>query len=330
MMKAITCDRYGPPEVLEFQDVAKPAPATNEVLIKVRSASLNAADWHVMRGDPFFMRFAFGFRRPKVRILGADVSGVVEAVGKDVSRFKVGDEVFGDLSGFASEGVGFGAFAEYVCGKESHLVHKPSNISFNEAAAIPLAAITALQALRDKSKLRPGDSVLIHGASGGVGTFAVQIAKLLGGNVTAVCSSSKMDMVKQLGAGKVIDYTQEDFSKLGEKHDVIVAANGARSIFSYRRALKPAGRYVHVGGAMKQLYQVVTIGKLLSSKKGMAFGFHAAVSTPEDLLLIQKWAAEKKIQPVVERVYSLENVPAAMVYLEEGHARGKIVIEVSR
>jgi NADPH:quinone reductase-like Zn-dependent oxidoreductase len=329
-MKAITCDQYGSPQVLKLRDIEMPVPANDEVLIKVRSASLNAADWHIMRGDPYFMRLIFGFRRPKTRILGADVAGVVESVGKDVTRFKAGDEVFGDLSGFATKGSGFGAFAEYVCGKESHLVHKPVDISFNDAAAIPLAAITALQGLRDKAGLRPGENVLVHGASGGVGTFAVQVAAWLGANVTAVCSSSKVDMVKDLGAKHVIDYTKEDFSKRAEKYDVILAANGARSIFSYKSVLKPQGRYVQVGGSMKQLYQVVTIGMLLSTKKGMRFGFHAAVSTPEDLVLIRELAAERKLRPVVERVYALSDVPAAMVYLEEGHAKGKIVIEVSR
>ena len=259
-MKAIVYTQYGAPsDVLHFKEVERPTPSDNEVLIKVHAASINAAEWHLVRADPFLARFATGLLKPKNTIPGADVAGRVEAVGRSVKLFRPGDEVFGDLSA-----CGWGAFAEYVCANENALALKPANMTFEQAAAVPLAAVTALQGLRDKGQIKAGQKVLINGASGGVGTFAVQIAKAFGAEVTAVCSTTKVDMVRSLGADRVIDYTQEDFTKNGHRYDLILAANGNRSISDYKRALAPKGRYVVTGGSMAQLLQAMLLGPLLS------------------------------------------------------------------
>ncbi|MDH4134684.1 MAG: NAD(P)-dependent alcohol dehydrogenase, partial [Gammaproteobacteria bacterium] len=243
-MKAIVYQSYGPSEVLHLKELAKPSPKDNEVLVRVHAASVNAADWRMMRADPFLVRLYSGLLKPtKVQTLGADIAGRVEAVGKDVRQFRPGDEVFGDVS--AS---GFGGFAEYRCARESELVLKPAHVSFEEVAAVPLAALTALHGLRDAGQIRAGQKVLIHGASGGVGTFAVQLARHFGAEVTAVCSTGKVDLARSLGADHVIDYTQEDFAKGQERYDLILAVNGNRSIFEYKRALTPKGVYVMTGG----------------------------------------------------------------------------------
>jgi NADPH:quinone reductase-like Zn-dependent oxidoreductase len=259
-MKAVVYDSYGPSEVLRLKDVAKPSPKDNEVLVRVYAASVNAADWRMMRADPFLVRLYAGLLKPtKFQTLGADIAGRVEAVGKNVHQFHPGDEVFGDV--FAS---GFGGFAEYKCASESELVLKPANISFDEAAAVPLAALTALHGLRDKGQIQPGQKVLINGASGGVGTFAVQLAKYFGAEVTAVCSTGKVDLARSLGADHVIDYTQEDFTRSGRQYDLILAANGNRSIFDYKRVLTSKGAYVMAGGNTGQLFQVLLLGPLIS------------------------------------------------------------------
>lgn len=324
-MKAILCPKYGSPDILEFKELEKPVPRDNEVLIKIYASSLNAADWHIMRGDPSLARLFLGLLKPKYKILGADIAGQVEAVGKSVTQFKPGDNVFGDLSS-----CGFGGFAEYVCAAEDALVLKPVTITFEEAAAVPLAAISALQGLRTSGLIRSGQKVLINGASGGVGTFAVQIAKAFGAEVTAVCSTGKMEMVRSIGADHVIDYTKEDFTRKGERYDLIVAANGNRSILDYRRTLTPTGRYVMIGGSGTQMTQAIFLGPLISiiSKKKM--GNLMASANQNDLVFIKELLEAGKIKPVIDKRYALSQVPDAMRYLEEGHAMGKIVITMER
>jgi len=322
-MKAIVNTKYGSPEVLQLKEVEKPVPGENEVLVKVHAASMNAADWHLMRAKPFIARFAFGLFRPKHTILGADIAGVVEAVGKDVKLFKVGDEVFGDISE-----CGWGGFAEYTCAHEKALAKKPSNVSFEQAAAVPLAANTALQGLRTTGKIKPGQKVLINGASGGVGTYAVQIAKLLGAEVTAVCSSKNMEMVRSLGADHVIDYSREDFTKNGIKYDLILAANGYNCIRDYKHSLSAQGNYVMSGGTNKQLFQALLLGPLLSEKKGRQLTALMSKPDRDNLQYLKDQLAMGKIVPVIDRTFSLAEVPDAMRYLEEGHARGKIVINM--
>jgi NADPH:quinone reductase-like Zn-dependent oxidoreductase len=324
-MKAIIYTEYGSPDVLQLKEAAKPAPADNEVLVKIHAASVNAADWRMMRADPFLVRLYAGLLKPtKFHTLGADIAGRVEAVGKNVTQFKPGDEVYGDV--FAS---GFGGFAEYKCARESELVLKPTNLTFEAAAAVPLAALTALHGLRDKGQLQPGQKVLINGASGGVGTFAVQLAKHFAAEVTAVCSSGKMELVRSLGADHVIDYTQEDFTRSGKQYDLILAVNGNRSIFDYRRALSPNGIYVMAGGNPKQLFQALLLGPWLSMFGKQKFG--ALTSTPNqtDLLYMKELLESGKIKPVIDRYYPLSGVPEAIRYVEEGHANGKVVITVT-
>ena len=322
-MKAMIYTQYGSPDVLQLKEIAKPTPKADEVLIKVEAAANNAADWHLLRGDPFLLRLAYGLRAPKKTILGADVAGRVEAVGSQVTQFKPGDEVFGDVSGG-----GFGAFAEYVCAKETMLVRKPANLTFEQAAAVPLAAVTALQGLRNKGQLRAGQTVLINGASGGVGTFAVQIAKALGAEVTAICSTQKVDLVRSLGADQVIDYTREDFAQNGKQYDLILAANGSRSIFEYRRALKPGGIYVMTGGATNQMTQAILLGPLLSMTGSQKMGNLLARPNQRDLRFIKELLETGKVVPVIDRRYPLCELPEAIRYLEAGHAQGKIVITV--
>ena len=259
-MKAIVNTQYGLPDVLHLQEVEKPAPKENEVLIKIHSASVNYADWHMMTGEPFIARLSLGWFKPGKHIIGADIAGTVEAIGGSVIQFKPGDEVYGDLLVYGS-----GGFAEYVCAPENLIAMKPVNLTFEEAAAVPMAAVTALQALRDAGNVQPGQKVLIHGAAGGVGTFAVQIAKLLGAEVTGVCSTRNIDLVRSLGADHVIDYTKEGLSSTGQLYDLILGINGNRSIFDYRRALNPQGKYFMVGGLDKQIFQAMILGPLLSA-----------------------------------------------------------------
>jgi len=328
-MKAIVCTRYGSPDVLTLQDIAPPVPKDHEVLVSVHSASLNAADWHIMRGSPYFMRFTFGFSKPKYPVLGSDVSGYVEAVGENVTRFKKGDEVFGNLFEDGRSDTGMGAFAEFACASEDAFALKPSNITFEEAAAIPLAATTALQAL-NKGEIEAGKKVLINGASGGVGSFAIQIAKAFDAEVTAVCSTSKTDMVRSLGADHVIDYTKENFTQSGKRYDLIIAANGYHPIGHYKRVLTGSGRYVSVGGSLSQMVQGLALAPFLSSKRGKRLGFLSAKNDQDDLLTLKNLAATGKLKPVIDGVYSLAEIPEAMRYLEEGHVRGKLVVRVEK
>jgi NADPH:quinone reductase-like Zn-dependent oxidoreductase len=324
-MKAVVHARYGPPDVLQLKEVERPAPKDNEVLVKVRAASVNAADWHLMRGKPFLMRLmGFGLLEPKSKILGADMAGRVEAVGKGVKQFQRADQVFGDLAM-----CGFGAFAEYVSVPESALALKPNNISFEDAAASPMAGVVALQGLRDKGRIQSGQKVLINGASGGVGTFAVQIAKAFGAEVTGVCSTRNVDKLRSIGADKVIDYTQEDFTKNGQHYDLILAANGYHSISDYKRALTPNGTYVMTGGSSAQMFQSMLLGPLnsLGGKKKM--GNMMAKPNQKDLDAVKELLEAGKIVPVIDRRYPLSETAEAIRYLEQGHAQGKVVIAVS-
>jgi NADPH:quinone reductase-like Zn-dependent oxidoreductase len=320
-MKAIVYTEYGGPDVLRLAEVAKPVPNDDEVLIRVRAASVNAMDWRLVRGTPFFARIiAGGMLRPKSTRLGRDVAGEIEAIGPGVTDFKPGDEVFGAC---------LGAFAEYACARTKRIALKPSNVSFEQAAAVPVAAITALQALRDKGRLKAEQKVLIDGASGGVGTFAIQIAKVLGAHVTAVCSSANVERAAALGADHVIDYTREDFTQNGEHYDLIVGANAHRSIFDYRRALSADGNYVMVGGGGTHMLQALLLAPLLSMSGRRKFGFQMAKANDTDLAILQEFLATGKIVPAIDRRYVLDDVAKAIRYVEEGHAKGKVVIAVA-
>jgi NADPH:quinone reductase-like Zn-dependent oxidoreductase len=316
-MKAIVYTQYGPPEVLQFKEVATPTPADDEVLIRLYAASVNPLDWHFMRGEPVFVRILTGLRQPKATRLGVDMAGQVEAVGRNVTQFKPSDEVFGVCQG---------AFAEYVCAREDKVVLKPANISFEDAAAVPVAAITALQGLRDKGRIQRGHNVLVDGASGGVGTFAVQIAKSFGAQVTAVCSTRNLDTARSIGADHVIDYTREDFTRSGQRYDLILAANAYHSICDYRRALTEDGIYVMVGGGRAQIPQGMVLGPLLSLIGRKKMRFFLAKLNKADLVLLKDFLEAGRVIPVIDRRYPLSDVAEALRYLEEGHAQGKVVI----
>lgn len=322
-MKAIIYTQYGSPDVIQFKEVETPTPKDDEVLIKVHAASVNAADWHYLRGTPWLFRLASGLTKPKNIFLGADVAGQVEAVGKNVTQFQPGDEVFGDLSA-----CGRGAFAEYVCAREAALVLKPANLSFEEAAAVPVAAVTALQGLQSRGQIQPGQKVLINGASGGVGTFAVQIAKAFGAEVTAVCSTRNVSRMESINANHVIDYTKEDFAQKGEQYHFILAANGYRPFFDYKRALNPGGTYVMTGGATAQLFEAMLFGPVVSVTGNKKMGNVMAKPDPANLAFITKLLEAGKVKPVIDRCYPLSEVAEAIRYLEAGHAQGKVVITV--
>ena len=324
-MKAITYSKYGPPGVLQLKEVEKPTPKENELLVKVFAASANPADWHMIRGEPKFARLAFGLTKPKNIIPGIDIAGKIEAVGKNVKEFQPGDEVFGDC------GWG-GAFAEFVCVSENRLVLKPANISYEEAATIFVAGITALQALRYKGKIQSGQKVLIVGASGGVGTFAIQIAKYFGAEVTGVCSTRNLELVRSIGADDVIDYTKEDFTNSSQKYDLIIDNIANRSAVNLKRALSPNGICVIVGfSSLSRMFQHIFLGPLVSmigNKKISGLG--TAKPNKKDLVFLKKLLESGKIKPVIDRRYSLSEVPEAIRYLEEGHARGKVVIIIGQ
>ncbi|MGD0707350.1 MAG: NAD(P)-dependent alcohol dehydrogenase [Anaerolineaceae bacterium] len=322
-MKAIVCTSYGSPDVLKLQEVEKPLPGDKQLLIKVHAASVNSMDWHLITGSPVLVRLmGMGFFKPKDPRVGADLAGRVEAVGSSVTQFKPGDEVFGR---------GDGTFAEYALAGEKNLVLKPASLSFEAAAAVPVAAITALQALRDKGGIQPGQKVLINGAGGGVGTFAVQIAKAFGAEVTAVCGTRHVDKVRSLGADHVIDYTQEDVTKKDERYDLIVAINGYHSIFEYGRLLNPGGRFVIIGAANARLIwamsQTTLFGSRLS-KEGKKVAVLSATINHEDLVFLKDLIEAGKVTPVIDRTYSLSEVPEAIRYMDAGHVGGKIVIRV--
>ncbi|MEO8439723.1 MAG: NAD(P)-dependent alcohol dehydrogenase [Spartobacteria bacterium] len=321
-MKAIVYCDFGPPNVLRLVEIEKPVPNDNQVLIKVRAASVNPYDWHFMRGVPYVMRLEAGLRKPKDIRLGGDVAGQIEAVGKNVTQFKPGDEVFGLCSG---------SFAEYCLGR-SKLALKPSNMSYEQAASVPVAAVTALQSLRDKGKLQRGQKVLINGASGGVGTFAVQIAKSFGANVTGVCSGRNVELVRSLGADQVIDYTKEDFSKRPERYDLILDCVGTQPLSGFKDVLTPKGTCVLIGGggpdegrwvgAMSRPIKALLMAPFISQQIGMMI----ADVNREDLNVLRDLMQSGKVTPVLDRRYKLNQVPDAIRYLEKGHARGKVVI----
>jgi len=316
-MKAVVYTRFGPPDVLQLREVEKPVPKENEILIKVHTASVNAYDWRHLRADPFFIRLmGAGLLRPKHRILGADIAGQVEAVGRNVTQFRPGDDVFG-------EG-GYGGFAEFVCVDEKRFVLKPDRLSFEDAAAVPMAGLTALQGLRDKGRIQAGQKVLINGASGGVGTFAVQIAKSFGTEVTGVCSTAKMDLVRSIGADQVIDYMLEDVTKNARKYDLIFDVAAYRSISKYKRILGPCGQYVLAGGSMARIIQLMLMS--MTGVKNM--GLMVAKMDQKDLQFIIELMNAGKVKAIIDRRYPLNETAEALRYLEEGHARGKVVIAV--
>ncbi len=328
-MKAVVYTDYGSPDVLEIRDIKKPVPNDDQILIKVRAVSVNPLDWHFIEGTPYIMRaLGVGLRKPKDPRLGVDMAGQVEAVGKNVTQFKPGDEVFGGRNG---------AFAEYVCARADRAVAlKPANITFEQAASVPIAAITALQGLRDKGHVEPGQKVLINGASGGVGTFAVQIAKSFGADVTGVCSTRNLDLVRSLGADHVIDYTKEDFTKGAQRYDVILDNVGIQPLSGFRRVLKPNGICVMIGGGgpndgrwigpMARPVKALLLSPFISQKMGMFM----AKLTKDDLTILADLMQSGKVTPVIDRTYPLSQIADAIRYLEQGHARGKVVITVAQ
>lgn len=322
-MKAIVCRRYGPPEVLQLEEIEKPTPAENQVLIKVHAASINAADYRPRTGKPFLLRVMMGaLTKPKDPLVGTDVAGVVEAVGAAVTRFRPGDEVFGGAHG---------SMAEFALAREGNLVKKPANQSFEAAAAVPTAAITALQGLRDSGKIQAGQRVVIQGASGGVGVFAVQIAKAFGAEVTGVCSTRNVEMVRSLGADYVMDYKKEDFTKNAQQYDLIFAVNGYHPLSAYKRALKPQGRYVCAGGTFPQIFQSMLLGGLVSEKGGRTLlNMGIAKFKQEDMVTLGEILAAGKLAPVIDRKYPLNETAAAFKYVEETHPQGKVVITIER
>ncbi len=319
-MNAILHQRYGRPEVLELAGIDVPTIEPHQVLVRVHASSVNPAEWYQVTG-PLFARPSSGFIRPKVKLVGADLAGRVEAVGADVKEFQPGDDVFGTAGG---------AWAEYAAAREVRLVPKPANVSFEEAASVPIAAITALQALRDHGHVESGQRVLIHGASGGVGTFAVQLAKVFGADVTAVCSTRNVDLVRSLGADRVVDYTQEDFTRRGERHELVLDVAGSRSFTQLRRVMTPKATLVVIGGPMtyRGLGPLPHIAGVLIASRGrsQAVKFFVAKITKEDLALLGELLETGKVKPVVDKTYTLSEVPEALAYLGQRHARGKVVI----
>ena len=318
-MRAIVRETYGPPDVLHLADVPMPTLHDGDVLVRVRAASANAGDWHLLRGTPLPFRLVAGLRTPRFRIIGTDIAGTIEAVGRNVTRFRPGDEVFGELSRS-----GFGAYAEFAAAPKAALALKPANLSFEEAATLPTASCTALQGLR-KARIQRARRVLINGASGGVGTYAVQIAREFGTEVTAVCSTRNVDMVRAMAADHVMDYTRDDFARNGERYDSILATNGDRSIWDYRRALAADGSYAMTGGSTRQLTEALVFGPLLSLGR-QRFGNVLMTPNQADLLVLKELCEAGKIRPIIDRRFPLSDVPSAVQYVEAGHARGKVVV----
>jgi NADPH:quinone reductase-like Zn-dependent oxidoreductase len=324
-MKAIIHTQYGSPDILQFKEVEKPLPRDNEVLIKVQAASVNTLDL-ALRGPLLARIITGGLLKPNDPRLGVDLAGQVEAIGSNVTQFQPGDEVFGECKG---------AFAEYACADENKLALKPANLSFEAAAAVPVAALTALQGLRDKGQIQPGQQVLIHGASGGVGSFAVQLAKAFGAEVTALCSTRNVDQARAIGADHVIDYTQEDCTRNGQRYDMILAVNGYHPISAYRRALRPTGRFVLVGASRAHIYkallQALLLGPVISRTGKQKMGFMGiAKINQKDLVYVKELLEAGKVAPVIEKRYPLAETAEALRYLDQGHARGKVVITVEQ
>lgn len=318
-MRAVIQRAYGQPDVLEVKDVERPILQDEEVLVKVKASSINAGNVVLLKGEPYLARLAFGLKKPKFEIPGGDVAGRVEAIGSQVKSFQVGDEVFGDLSS-----AGWGAYAEYVAIPEQALVRKPGNVTFAASAATPMAAVTALQAIRNKGKLESGQRVLIYGASGGVGTFAIQIAKVLGADVTAVCSRRNVKLVESLGADTILNYQEENFM-ISDQYDLILGVNGYQPISAYKKALHTGGQFIHVGGSEKQMFQVFLQSPWNRKKKLSLF---LQKANRDDLQQVSEWLEAGTIKPVVDRVFSLEEIQAAFTYVIDGHAQGKVVISL--
>jgi len=322
-MKAIEYTEYGPPDVLKLKEVERPTPKDDEVLVKVQAASINHTDWYIVTGEPFIARLWSGLLEPKYKIPGGDIAGQVEAVGVNAKQFQPGDEVYGDKAA-----CGWGAFAEYACVPENELVVKPSNITFEEAAAVPQAGVSALQALRDEGQIQPGQRVLINGASGGVGTFGVQIAKSFGAEVTGVCSTGKLDLVSSIGADHVIDYTRDDFTKSGQRYDLILATGGFHPISDYKRALSPEGIYVMIGGSTAQKMQALLLGPWISMSGSKKIRSLDGKPNQKDLVFINELLEAGKVVPVIDRHFQLSEVPEAFRYFGKGNNLGKVVISV--
>ncbi|MFC1907900.1 NAD(P)-dependent alcohol dehydrogenase [Chloroflexota bacterium] len=321
-MKAIVYEKYGSPDVLQLKEVEKPTPKNNEVLVKIHAASVNDWDWGLLRGTPFVNRLISGLLKPRIKTIGCDMAGRVEVVGRNAKQFQPGDEIFGDISG-----CGFGAFAEYVCAHENALMLKPASMTFEEAAAVPQAAVLALLGLRDKGHIQSGQKVLINGAGGGAGTFAVQIAKSFETEVTGVDSTRKLDIMRSIGADHVIDYTKEDFTKSGQRYDLILDMAAHHSVFDYKRALSPNGIYVIEGGSMARLLQIVLLGPLITMIGGKKMGM-LAHKPNKDLAFMKELFETGKVKPVIDKRYPLSKVPEALRYFGKGHNRGKVVITV--
>jgi NADPH:quinone reductase-like Zn-dependent oxidoreductase len=321
-MKAIVYTKYGNPDVLRLKEVDRPTPKDNEVLIKVKAVSVNRSDWENLTGSPLYARFG-GLLRPRHKILGSDIAGRVEMIGRNTSRFQPGDEVFGDTS-FRMSG-----FAEYVCALEETLVMKPASMTFEEAATIPQGAVIALQGIRDKGQIQSGHKVLINGAGGGAGMFAVQLAKLYGAEVTGVDNAGKLDFMRSLGADHVIDYTKEDFAKNGQEYDLILDVIANRSVFAIKRALRPNGSYFAVGDAAARLFQILILGPWIRRTSGKKIRIMAVKPSLEDLVLVTELCKTRKIVLFIDKRYSLIEVPEALQYLSQGHVKGKCVINVS-
>jgi NADPH:quinone reductase-like Zn-dependent oxidoreductase len=320
-MKAIVYTEYGPPEVLQLKEVPDPTPRDDEVLIKVQAVSVNRSDWEGLRGKPLYARIG-GLLRPRHQILGSDIAGRVEVTGRNVRRFQPGDEVFGDIL------PRMGGFAEYVCARESALALKPASMTFEEVATIPQSAVIALQGIRDKGQVQPGQQVLINGAGGGAGTFAVQLAKLYGAEVTGVDNSGKQDFMRSLGADHVIDYTQEDFTRNGQQYDLILDIVAHRSVFAYKRALRSNGRYFLSGGSVATIFQILLLGPWIGVTTGKRIRIQAVRPNLEDMVHMTELYEAGKMVPVIDRRYPLSGVPEALRYLGEGRTTGKVVITV--
>ena len=320
-MKAIVYTKYGPPEVLQLKEVAKPTPRDDEVLIKVHAVSVNRSDWEGLRGKPLYARLG-GLLRPRQQRLGSDIAGRVEMAGRNISRFQPGDEVFGDIL------PRLGGFAEYVCARESALALKPASMTFEQAAAIPQAAVIALQGIRDKGQVQPGQKVLINGAGGGAGTFAVQLAKIYGAEVTGVDNTGKLDFMRSLGADHVIDHTQEDFTKNGKQYDLILDIVAHRSVFAYKRALRSNGSYFLAGGSVATMLQILLVGPWIRRTTGKKIRILAVRPNIEDVDFMKELIEAGKVTPVIDKTYPLSEVPEAIGYVGEGHAQGKVVISV--
>jgi NADPH:quinone reductase-like Zn-dependent oxidoreductase len=320
-MKAIVYTKYGPPEVLQLIEVAKPTPRDDEVLIKVQAISVNRSDWEGLIGKPLYARIG-GLLKPRHHILGSDIAGRVEMAGRKIRRFQPGDEVFGDIL------PRLGGFAEYVCARESALALKPASVTFEQAAAIPQAAVIALQGIRDKGQVQPGQKVLISGAGGGAGTFAVQLAKLYGAEVTGVDNTGKLDFVRSLGADHVIDYSREDFTKNGKQYDLILDIVAHRSVFAYKRALRSNGSYFLTGGSVATILQILLLGPWISMIESKKIRILAVQPNLKDMVYITELYEAGKVVPVIDRQYPLSEVPEALRYLGEGRVKGKVVIRV--